>query len=818
MPPRLNKRQQRELEELSALAGPATPEQDPESSDEQPISQSQHVGFSSRFLASEEPENEEDEEEDDLPVAATKSRKKKKGKKKAAEAPPPPPQKNEKKAAKRAKAQAKKAGDVELEEALAELGIPPPAASSPAPSTAGPSTTVYHPFSKTTLSSLLAVSLSDLDPTVEMRKFFGSKVVRSSASSTSGTGSATGNRRLAAAALKNKMMNKSHLTRPQPTWWSANQREGLTIRALDAGEVEEKMDKHGWDTASEAGKDRDREQEKWYTVEYSQRYKSMTKLFIQAVMSGHPDALWEVQRKLPWHADNLLQLAEVSRHREEHAQAVDYTDRALFTYERAFVGAFNFTTGLCRLDFDRVENRPFFLAIHRQVADLTRRGCIRTAFEFARLLWALDPLADPHGALFHIDSLALRGGMHTWLIDAWNHFDKIEPRRSVINPSLLPGWAYARALAIRMVEGDSASHEESTRALEEAMRAYPEVVPLLADKLDVTLPGHIRAHTAFQVMSDAGFSPTEGALHALAHLYATHSSSPWKDPSNSAWFVSTATSAFPSPLPSSHPSASPSFPAAKKRRAALLEFILNEPEALRSITRHILVLESTHRRILSFLPKDILQSGGGAGLACDPVPPGVGVRVSAYDAAYFAGVEDTFSYNRPGRGGADDQRLLEHVIPDAGVRARVMEVLDALRGQFPGGLREMVERLGPEAVDDMLGQMVGVAVGEEGAGPPQGMPGGLFFPDVGEELAHEPEPEQLPAVQEPVIQQEVEEAEEEDESEEDEQDEPLVRRFLRGVMTRMFGGPVGGSDSSDEEEEEEETGVGPGHDDNDGVD
>lgn len=51
----------------------------------------------------------------------------------------------------------------------------------------------------------------------------------------------------------------------------------------------------------------------------------------------------------------------------EHAQAVDFIDRALFTYERSFIGAFNLTSGLNRLDFDRVENRPFFLAIHRQV-------------------------------------------------------------------------------------------------------------------------------------------------------------------------------------------------------------------------------------------------------------------------------------------------------------------------------------------------------------------------------------------------------------------------------------------------------------------
>lgn len=51
----------------------------------------------------------------------------------------------------------------------------------------------------------------------------------------------------------------------------------------------------------------------------------------------------------------------------EHSTASDFIDRALFSYERAFVGAFNFTAGGNRLDFDRVENRPFFLALHRQI-------------------------------------------------------------------------------------------------------------------------------------------------------------------------------------------------------------------------------------------------------------------------------------------------------------------------------------------------------------------------------------------------------------------------------------------------------------------
>jgi hypothetical protein len=48
-------------------------------------------------------------------------------------------------------------------------------------------------------------------------------------------------------------------------------------------------------------------------------------------------------------------------------QAVDFKDRALFTYERRFIGAFTFESGLNRLEFDRAENRLFFPALHHQV-------------------------------------------------------------------------------------------------------------------------------------------------------------------------------------------------------------------------------------------------------------------------------------------------------------------------------------------------------------------------------------------------------------------------------------------------------------------
>lgn len=101
-----------------------------------------------------------------------------------------------------------------------------------------------------------------------MRKFFGSKVISANKPSTSGPSSRS--RQVGA--------QKSHLTRPQPSWWAAKQREGLSIQTYGIEDSEEKNIRSGW-------KDNGIE-EKWWTVEYSKKYKSVTMSFMQAVMSG----------------------------------------------------------------------------------------------------------------------------------------------------------------------------------------------------------------------------------------------------------------------------------------------------------------------------------------------------------------------------------------------------------------------------------------------------------------------------------------------------------------------------------------------------
>ncbi|KAJ7071728.1 transcriptional repressor TCF25-domain-containing protein [Mycena belliarum] len=785
MPPRLNKRQQRELEELEALGGPSKPQDS--SSDEESgrlaatASKTQNnPGFAALFT----PGEDEPDSPDEGPTVAPKSRKKKKKRptdsaaavraqtpaiadSARAHTPAPPVIKNEKKAAKKAKARERKAGKEEFDQALAELSIKYPELQNVAASSRAESAS-----SSTSLASLLSVSLVHLDSEAEMRKFFGARVVQANKAGASGSS-------------RRQTTQRSNLTRPPAAWFQTVPREGLSLRALSQAELDAKLARHAWDPVSD---------EKWWTVEYSKKYKSVTLAFMTIVYSGDPNGFYGLLQKFPWHGDTLLQLAEVFRHREEYAQAVEYVDRALFSYERAFFGSYNFTTGLNRLDFDHIENRPFFLAVHRQTTDLQRRGCVRTAFEFARLLLSLDPANDPHGALLHLDFLAVKTGMGQWLLEM---FDLYSARRSRpqtkdarVDPSLLPGWSYSRALALR-VNDKLKDSTAGTAALLEAIRSFPSIVPLLADKLDISLPNTIRGHRDFKIETDGNnLRAPEATLHLLSHLYTQRASPLWKE--EASWFASTVIAEFSSPPAS--------LPVTHQRQDFLS---LYENVNLRySVYRHVMVLETTYRRLFSYIPQQVLSVKA---LQCDPLPPPT--AVTSYDDAFFEGTDDlrTFMPTLTTRQRAQQGRVLAQMVPDAGIREQLQaffNAMPAVQERFPEGVVQFAEaaaQMDPEELDAL---MLAAAMGNEGEAEPGGMPGAMpGFADW-EAEPHEPVPEHEAGQNE-------DESEDEDDGDVSEDEEeavaPLPLRVLRNVIGRFWGGNAPVDDSSSDEGEPVDT-------------
>ncbi|OSD01961.1 DUF654-domain-containing protein [Trametes coccinea BRFM310] len=807
MPPRLNKRQIREQEELQALKTDIkkdATDSEGQSETSSPVAPPKPAVGGFAAMSTKRKARRKRSHRPGLPKPRRLKKKKKKSAAATPAAPSPAPEshtpepaaeaasvqspvqpsaasKKERKALKKQKAKEKQKDDMDdVDKALAELSVKYPDLKQQLATSARSSSS---PATARSLAALLAVSPQHLDSEAELRKFFGSKVISAAKAGSS------------SSSARHSVLQRSNLTRPQPTWWPAQLREGLSVRPLTPEEVDASLRRHGWQPLHG---------EKLWTVEYSKKYRAVTFEFMRTVMSGDPEGFYQLLRALPYHADTLLQLSEVYHHREEHSTAADYVDRALFTYERAFVGAFNFTSGANRLDFDHVENRPFFLALHRQVTDLQRRGCVRTAFEFAKLMYALEPWSDPHGALLHLDYLSIKAGMSQWLIDLWDLFESdVEketkegksPYLRRILPNIMPGIAYSHALALFIREEDSGdkTHTRSTEALKDAVRNFPPVVPLLADKADIPLSAEIRSHPAFRIHPDASMllSDSHAIFHLLAHLYAQRASSLWKPAARASWFAETV-SAMYNTLPTVPPAPPKPF------------FLRFETPALSwSIYRHVLVNESTCRSLFPFVPRQILDSRQ---VACDPLPPST--RVSEYDSEFFRGVEDVLSV-RP-RSRRQEARLLEQLVPDAALRGQLRDFWDAhpmLAQRFPGGIvqfAQIAEQM-PEVLEDLM-----VAVAGAGTDAPQQregeMPGGM---PGGEVMVNFVEPEDdvddlplQPAVPPAGQQHRPEEDEEEEEEEEQEEVAPLPVRFVRSLVSRFWGGGSNATaqESSDEEE------------------
>ncbi|QRV87832.1 Transcriptional repressor TCF25 [Ceratobasidium sp. AG-Ba] len=562
MPPRLSKRQQRELEELQQLesAKPADQSQDEaeeQGEDEQPQEVAQ---LASKFgLLQAASEDEEDSEDAAEQLKSKKSTKKKKKKKKSSQANPsatPSTSAPAKPAGKTTtgKPQKNKSGKDEIDLALEELASKLPHLQSSGKGAKSSTLGAASPTAQA-LFSLLGASLKDFDSEAEMRRFFGSKRTQQ---------------------------------------WPPGPPHSISFVPLDDYERRRK----GYV----------RNGEKWWNVEHPTDYKRTQLKFLHCVTMSEPSHLFALYRSEPWHIDTLLQIGEILKHQEELSQAADFVERAIYVFEHALPSAFDLGAGSSRLDFDRIENRPFFLALHRQVLSLSRRGTPRTAFEFARLLFALDPVGDPHGATSYLDFLAAKGGTGQWLLDVWDLWP--QARKEIasspdvshgIDVRCLPGWAYTRALILydSEIKKHDSTHEASTAALTDAILSFPEVVPYLVDKAGINLPSR---------------DPAGSALHMLSHLYALRANSLWKNEPHSDWLVSTVTSAEPR-LGSS----------TTARDAAYKHFANGPTEAM---VRHANVADL---RAISAYPKPDFTHA--VTHAYDPIAPST--SLSSYDDTYF---------------------------------------------------------------------------------------------------------------------------------------------------------------------------------------
>lgn len=183
-----------------------------------------------------------------------------------------------------------------------------------------------------------------------------------------------------------------------------------------------------------------------------------------------------------YHVSTLLQVSFVAKQDQNMALSSELCERALFTFGRVTTSAFrqNVEQGRARLDFRRPENRQFWLAGYHYLRSLLRKGTYRTALEWAKLLYGIDP-KDPYGMRHYLHFLAIRAYESEWLLKFLDYLEKHSDNRDT---------AYieqSRVLA-KLQLGDTDGAQEALKA---GIQRVPWLYCALFQELNLDTPPSI---------------------------------------------------------------------------------------------------------------------------------------------------------------------------------------------------------------------------------------------------------------------------------------------------------------------------------------
>ncbi|KAL2300083.1 hypothetical protein Nmel_012043 [Mimus melanotis] len=342
---------------------------------------------------------------------------------------------------------------------------------------------------------LLYVEHRNLNPENELKRYFGARAV-------------LGDQR--PRQRQRQYVRSMWLTAPKNTW-PRYSKTGITMQLLDT-----------------------RRGVQHFTFEHHREYQQVQFKFLDAVESMDPNNIVLLLQMNPYHVDSLLQLSDVCRMQEDQEMARDLIERALYSLECAFHPVFSLTSGTCRLDYRRPENRAFFLALFKHLMFLEKRGCPRTALEFCKLILSLDPENDPLCVLLLIDFLSLRAREYTFLTRL---FQEWESHR---NLSQLPNFAFSVPLAYFFLSQQeerpelerSQARERAARLIQLALIMFPSVLMPLLDHCSVQPDARVASHPFFGLNAQISQSP---ALNQLTSLYVGRTHALWKDTAVMAW-------------------------------------------------------------------------------------------------------------------------------------------------------------------------------------------------------------------------------------------------------------------------------------------
>ncbi|XP_077376215.1 ribosome quality control complex subunit TCF25 [Festucalex cinctus] len=434
----------------------------------------------------------------------------------------------------------------------------------------------------------LYVEHRNLNPETELKKYFGSRAV-------------LGDQR---PRQRNRQFHRNTwMTSPKESWPRFS-RPGISMTLL---ETEDGIH--------------------YFTFEHSRDYQQVQFKFLDAVESMDPENIVALLQLNPYHIDSLLQLSDVCRMQEDQEMARDLIERALYSFECAFHPVFSLTSGTCRLDYLRPENRAFYLALFKHMMLLEKRGCPRTALEYCKLILSLDPDSDPLCMLLLIDFLMLRSRQYDSLLQLYEEWEEHR------NLSQLPNFAFSTALChFHLSQQEEMKPEESDRAkhkadqmLQEALIMFPAVLMPLLDRCAVQPDATVTSHAFFGPSCQIGQLP---ALAELTALYVGRMYNLWREVAVMLWLEQSVKEVL----------------CRIDAKDPLVEDCQNKRKlryhsAPRNIHRHVLLSEI--KEATSSLPLEVTTQPM---MGFDPLPP----------------VESLISYTRPARprvGAANESTL-----------------------------------------------------------------------------------------------------------------------------------------------------------------
>ncbi|EXC13627.1 hypothetical protein L484_019584 [Morus notabilis] len=337
---------------------------------------------------------------------------------------------------------------------------------------------------KQSAASILQVDPKFLNAENELRRIFGSKVVKSFEKS-----SQTGSSRQARGVRRGGYNpRKTVLVTPSEHWprWDGS----LSMEFLEV--------KDGYH---------------YFRYVHSSSHSQAQREFEAAKAIHDLNGIASILLYHPYHLDSLITMADYFKFAGEHQMSTDSISKCLYALECAWHPMFTPLQGNFQLKFSDEKNKPLFMALFAHMKNMDRRGCHRSALEVCKLLLSLDS-DDPMGAKFYIDYLSLRAEEYAWL----EQFS--EDYQSDNSLWLFPNFSYSLAICrfnLEKHESSEGAHEFTTKSsstdlMKQALMLHPSVLKKLVEKV----PLKDQAWTG--IVKHAFFRSEQVGIPTLDHL------------------------------------------------------------------------------------------------------------------------------------------------------------------------------------------------------------------------------------------------------------------------------------------------------------